>query len=189
MRFHSSEKCLPEKKYDLNRKYGGAVYRTPPRSLAQMNNASPLSGGWHCDLERGVDVRAAAARCCRPWKWNGKRNEKKLSGSILVGLDRWDSRQVTLEIRRRWFVMEAHTCDVRYREKTLKSSGWGVDNISFYLPTHSPPNPYKDGGGKEKQFGLDLLFVSNGPVCLGLDGKKFGRWPVTKTHDFSRPHR
>jgi hypothetical protein len=69
--------------------------------------------------------------------------------------------------------MEAHTCDVRYREKTLKSSGWGVDNISFYLPTHSPPNPYKDGGGgEEKQFGLDLLFVSSGPVCLGLDGKK-----------------
>jgi hypothetical protein len=111
-------------------------------------------------------------------------------GSILVGY--WID-----EIRAKspWKSTEddslwKRTCDVRYERKTLKSLGWGVDNIScFSLPTHSPPtNPIKMRRGKEKQFGLDLLFVS-GPRVLALTVKSFGRWPVTKTHDFSRPHR
>jgi hypothetical protein len=54
---------------------------------------------------------------------------------------------------------------------------------SIYPPTH-PPTPIKTGGGgEEKQFGLDLLFVSSGPVCLGLDGKKV--WTLA-SHEDSR---
>jgi hypothetical protein len=59
---------------------------------------------------------------------------------------------------------------------------------SIYPPTH-PPTPIKTGGGKKNNLALTFFLSAADPCVLALTVKKFGRWPVTKTHDFSRPHR